>query len=314
MLTVNSVESKDIIDTDFNYKLGLGFNYSAISSYYDKDFKEKAEIEALRTLQFKTENGDSSYTTLGDINIDYLEFHNDYFFEYKVNNDFVAELNLNIAYYSMDNSFTYKDTLRDENQVPLEDKWGEKLFQRVDVPDLNVSLLRMMYVNPKINYYLANDEKNRLEFELEAFVPFSFNNTNVYEEGEFIGDGYFQIGSKLKYRAIFETTQLELAAGYSHRSEVFSDMINASISILFTRVKDTYFYVKADYNQSLTNPENQKFIITQLPAYESYIATLFGLNVNIDEFELDLNYTFIPYGRNFWLLNRLNASFHYFIK
>lgn|GEM_PF-1594475 len=309
-----SVSSIELLDSDLNFKFGTGFDYSALSSYYNNSSVEKAEKQALRTVVFITENGDSSHTTIGDINIDYTEFHNRYFFEYKLNNRMSAELNFDLAYYSLENSFTYNDTLRDENQNPITDRWGESQYQKIDVPDMNTSLFRLMYINPKLNYYLLNDESGKLKVELDAVVPLSFNNTSEYKEGEFIGDGFLQIGANMKYRAIFETTQLEFAAGYINRSEVYSDQLNARLGVFFTKVKDTYFYIIADYNHSLTNPENVEFAITQLPAFESYLSTKFGLNVNIDNLELDVGYTFVPWGKNYWLMNRLNASFHYFIK
>jgi hypothetical protein len=83
---------------------------------------------------------------------------------------------------------------------------------------------------------------------------------------------------------------------------------------MFTKVKNTYFYIIADYNHSLTNPASVDFAITQLPAYDSYLSTMFGLNINIDNLELDMGYTFVPWGKNYWVMNKLNASFHYFIK
>lgn len=309
-----NADSIELLDSDLNYKVGIGFSFSGLSSYYNNSSVEKAEKQERRTIMFKLENGDSSFTTLGDINIDFVEFHNNYFFEYKISNDFSAELNLDLAYYSMDNSFTYRDTLRDENQLPLKDKWGEALYQKIDVLDLNTSLFQLMYINPRLNYYLLNDSKNKLKFEIDALVPLSFNNTTEYKDGEFIGDGYLQVGTKLNYRAIFETTQLVLGAGYLNRSEIYSDQVNARLGVMFTKVKNTYFYIMADYNHSLTNPENVDFAITQLPAYDSYLSTMFGLNVNIDDLELELGYTFVPWGKNYWVMNRLNATFHYFIK
>ena len=309
-----NADSVELLDSDLNYKVGIGFSFSGLSSYYNNSSVEKAEKQERRTIMFKLENGDSSFTTLGDINIDFVEFHNNYLFEYKISNDFSAELNLDLAYYSMDNSFTYRDTLRDENQLPLKDKWGEALYQKIDVLDLNTSLFQLMYINPRLNYYLLNDSKNKLKVAVDALVPLSFNNTTEYKDGEFIGDGYLQVGTKLNYRAIFETTQLVLGAGYLNRSEIYSDQVNARLGVMFTKVKNTYFYIMADYNHSLTNPENVDFAITQLPAYDSYLSTMFGLNVNIDNLELEVGYTFVPWGKNYWVMNRLNATFHYFIK
>ncbi len=315
LLVSTSIASAiDLIDSDLNYKVGIGFNYSGLSSYYNNSSVEKSDIDGVRTILFLTETGDSSHTTLGKINIDYAEFHNNYYFEYKINNDLTAELNMDLAYYSLDNKFTYLDTLRDENEIPLQDIWGNKLTQKVNLPDLSTSMFRLMYINPRLNYYLMNDKKNKLRAELDVVVPLSFNNTSEYKEGEFIGDGYLQIGTKLNYRAIFETTQLEFGAGYLNRSEVYSDQVNARLGVMFTKVKDTYFYIMADYNHSLTNPETVDFAITQLPAYDSYLSTMFGLNINIDNIELDISYTFVPWGKNYWVMNRLNASFHYFLK
>ena len=313
-ISTSALSAIELVDSDLNYKVGIGFSYSGLSSYYNNSTVEKADIRGLRTIMFQVENGDSTHTTFGDIKIDYTEFHNNYYFEYKINSNFTAELNLDLAYYSLDNKFSYLDTLRDENQVPLEDIWKNKLTHKMNVPDLSTSLFRLMYVNPKLNYYLINNKSNKLKVELNASVPLSYNNTSEYKEGEFIGDGYFQLGTKLKYRAIFETTQLELGAGYLKRSEVYSDQINARLGVMFTKVKNTYFYIIADYNHSLTNPASVDFAITQLPAYESYLSTMFGLNINIDNLELDIGYTFVPWGKNYWVMNKLNASFHYFIK
>ncbi len=309
-----AVKAKELLDSDLNYKVGIGFNYSALSSYYNNNTEEKSSIQGLRQLTFNLETGDSTYTTLGDINIDYVEFHNNYYFEYKINNDLSAELNLDLAYYSLDNGFTYLDTLRDENQEIIEDSRGNTISRKINIPDLNVSLFRLMHINPRINYYLLNDKESKLKVELDALVPFSYNNTSEYKEGPFIGDGFLQLGTKLNYRAIYKTMQLQLGAGYLTRSEVYSDQVNAQFGVMFTKVTDTYFYIFADYNHSLSSPENVEFEITQLPAFESYLSTMFGLNVNIDNFELDLGYTFVPLGRNYWVMNRLNASFHYFIK
>jgi hypothetical protein len=309
-----SVSSIELLDSDLNFKLGTGFDYSALSSYYNSNSVEKSEIQGIRTIKFSLEDGDSTYTTIGNINIDYVEFHNNYFFEYKFSNDLSIELNLDLAYYSLDNSFTYRDTLRDENQIPLEDRWGEKLFRKVDVPDIQTNLFRLMYINPRVNYYLYNSKESKLKFELDGLVPFSYNNTSEYKEGIFIGDGFMQLGTKLNYRSIYETMQLQFGAGFLTRSEVYSDQINAQLGIMFTKVKDTYFYIFADYNHSLSIPDDVVFAITQLPAYESYLSTMFGLNVNIDNLELDLSYTFVPLGKNYWVMNRLNASFHYLLK
>ncbi|PKL78992.1 MAG: hypothetical protein CVV25_09425 [Ignavibacteriae bacterium HGW-Ignavibacteriae-4] len=314
LISTTTLRAIELLDSDLNYKVGIGFNYSGLSSYYDNSSVEKPNIKGLRTFTFKLESGDSTHTTLGDININYTEFHNNYYFEYKLNNDLTAELNMDLAYYSLDNKFTYLDTLRDEDQIPLKDIRGNVLSQKINAPDLNTSLFRLMYINPKINYLLINDKYNKLKVEINALVPLSFNNTSEYKDGPFIGDGFLQIGTKLNYRAIYETMQLQLGAGYLNRSEVYSDQVNARLGVMFTKVKDTYFYIMADYNHSLTNPDNLVFAITQLPAYDSYLSTMFGLNINIDNLELDMSYTFVPWGKNYWVMNRLNASFHYLLK
>lgn len=313
-ISTTSLKAIELLESDLNYKVGIGFNYSGLGSYYNNSSVEKSNIEGLRTFIFKLESGDSTHTTLGDININYVEFHNNYYFEYKINNDLSAELNMDLAYYSLDNSFTYLDTIRDENQIPIEDNWGNKQTQKINRSDLSTSLFRLMYINPKINYLLINDKYNKFKVEINALVPFSYNNTSEYREGPFIGDGYFQIGTKLNYRAIYETVQLQLGAGYLNRCEVYSDQVNARLGVMFTKVKDTYFYIMADYNHSLSSPENVDFAITQLPAYDSYLSTMFGLNINIDNLELDLGFTFVPWGKNYWVMNRLNAGFHYFLK
>ena len=124
--------------------------------------------------------------------------------------------------------------------------------------------------------------------------------------------------SRLRWQAHFiqkfETTSLELGGSYISRSEIYSDLFNLNLGIYFTKVENTHFLIKAEYFQSLQEPNNQEFVISEFPSFESYLNMQFGLNVHFDKFELQFDYNYVPWGKSYWVMNRLNTSFHYFIK
>ena len=309
-----SSEAKDLMDTEFDYKLGIGFNYAGLSSYYNNNSVFKGNKLESREITIQLEDRDSSFITDGVVNIDFTETHNNYFSEFKLADNLKLGLNLDLAYYSMENIFTFEDTLRDENGLILKDQFGTSLTQDINVNDPKYKIFRLMYINPSLDYYLIKDKTSNLRIGINALLPLSFDERASYLDDRFLGDGYLQISPNINFIQKFETTSLELGGSYISRSEIYSDLFNLNLGIYFTKVENTHFLIKAEYFQSLQEPNNQEFVISEFPSFESYLNMQFGLNVHFDKFELQFDYNYVPWGKSYWVMNRLNTSFHYFIK
>lgn len=314
LLSISVSKATDLIDSEFNYKFGIGFNYASLSSYYNNNGVVKEHKPDIRTITIMLEDKDSSFTVPGRTNLDYTESHNQYFSEFKLSNNLKVGLNLDLAYYSMENSFSFEDTLRDEAGLILQDQFGNAVSNEVTLDDPLYKIFRLMYINPKLDYYLLNDKVTYLVVGLNALVPLSFDKREEYIDNRFLDDGYFQLNTNIQYLRKYETTSLELSGGYIHRSEIYSDLANANIGVYFTKVENAYLLIKAEYFQSLDEPNNQDFIISELPSFESYLNMKFGLNVNFEQYEFQLDYNFVPWGKSYWVMNRLNASFQYYLK
>lgn len=314
LLASNILNASDLIDSKFNYKFGIGGNYAGLSSFYDSEGNINPSQNGIRTFTFKVDDRDSTFSTSGRININYTEMHNKYFSEFKLSDNLKLGLNLDLAYYSLDNTFTFEDTLRDNTGAIVKDIYGNAQTTNIDVPDNEASTFRLMYINPRLDYYILKEKETKLSFHLGGQIPLSFDKRLVYDDSKFIGDGYFQVDAGLSYKQIFETSIIELNGGYIIRDEIYSNLANAGIGVYFTKVESTHLLLKLDYFQSLNEPKDQEFLITQLPSFESYLNAKFGLNVHYEEFELQLDYNFVLWGKNYWVMNRLNAAFHYYLK
>lgn len=314
LLASNILNASDLINSKFNYKFGIGGNYASLSSFYDSEGYINGSQSYNRVFTVKVGEKDSSFSTTGRINIDYTESHNNYFSEFKLSDNLKVGLNLDLVYYALDNSYTFKDTLRDNTGATIKDIYGNAQTINIDVPDKKASTFRLMYINPSIDYYIIKEKETNLSFHLGGQIPLSFEKRIVYEDGKFIGDGYFQMDAGLSYKQIFETSIIELNGGYIVRDEIYSNMANAGIGVYFTKVKSTHLLLKLDYYQSLNEPKDQVFLFTQLPSNESFLNAKFGLNVHFEEFELQLDYNYVPWGKNYWVMNKLNAAFHYYLK
>ncbi|MFN3196732.1 MAG: hypothetical protein ACE364_12335 [Chlorobiota bacterium] len=306
--------SKDLINTEFDYKIGVGFSFSAISSYYDGNELVQTGYPKGRFITFDNNGEDSTFFVNGEAKIDYTEFKNNYFGEFKLSNDLIGRFGVNIAHFSADNSFTFNDTIRDENGNIKYDNFDNALFQRVNIDDFNGSLFRVMYLRPSVEYYLINDKENIFSVIAGIQIPLGFEERSIPNDSSFIGDGYLQFNGNVKYRAIYETIELELGGGYFKRTEIYNDLANINATVFFTKVENAYFYAKADYYSAMGVDESQELILTELPYSESFLNTQFGLNVFFDDFELQFDYTFVPFGKNYWVQNILNGSFHYYFK
>lgn len=313
-MTGTVTKATDLIESDFNYKFGIGFNYASLSSYYDNSGSVREHKPEIRTITIALDDNDSSFTTPGRTNIDYTETHNQYFSEFKLSDNLKVGLNLDLAYYSMENSFSFEDTLRDEAGFKLQDQFGNAVTREVNIKDPLYKTFRLMYINPKLDYYLLNDKVTYLVVGVNALVPLSFDKRDKYIDNRFLGDGYFQINTNIKYLRKYETTSFELSGGYLHRNEIYTDMANANVGVYFTKVKNAHLLIRAEYFQSLNEPIDQEFVISELPSFESYLNMKFGLNVNFEQYEFQLDYNFVPWGKSYWVMNRLNASFHYYLK
>jgi len=310
-----SLNSKELINTNSNYKIGLGFNYSAISSFYDNVGDLKTRYSETRTITIDNDGTDSSFIVDGMLNIDYRQFQNNYYGEFKLSDHLVGKLGINVGYYSIDNSYTYNDSIRDENGEILVDNFGNSPYQTVTIDDYNASMFRLMYVTPSLEYYFLNDDNSLLTGNIGVQLPLGFEERKIQDDNTFLGDGYLQLNAGLRYRAKFETTQLELGASYMKRSEIYNDLVNANLTVFFTKIEDAYFFVRANYFEGIgVDIANEELIITEFPYSETYLNTTFGLNVFFEDMELQFDYTFVPYGKNYWLQNRLSGSFHYYIK
>lgn len=314
VLAFGSLNSKELINTSSNYKFGVGFNYSAISTYYDNEGNLQSKYPKIKTITFDNDGTDSSFTVEGNINIDYVEFHNNYYGEYKLGDNLIGRLGVDIAYYSIDNSYSFNDTIRDENGNIKYDKFDNALYQSVSIDDYKSSIFRLMYFTPSLEYYLINNDKTILTGSLGFQLPLSFNERKLKDDNNFLGDGYLQVNAGMRYRAKYETTEFELGARYLKRSEIYNDLANVNLTVFLTKVEDAYFYIKADYYSGLGVGLDEELVITEFPYSESYLNTTFGLNVFFEDLELQFDYTFVPYGENYWLQNRINSSFHYYIK
>lgn len=310
----SSLISKDLINTEFDYKIGVGFNYSAISSYYDSDGTIQSGYPKNRSITFDNDGTDSTFNVDGIVNIDYIEFNNNFYGEFKLSENLIGKLGLNLAYFATDNSFTFNDTLRDESGRIKYDNFNNALFETSTVDDFDGSLFRLMFLRPSIEYFLMNSRENILSVSAGIQAPLGFEERNVPDDSTFIGDGFFQFNGSIKYRAIYKTFEIELGGGYLKRTEIYNDLANVNLSLYLTKVEDAYFYIRGDYFAGIGVNPDEELVITELPYSESYLNTQFGLNVYFDDFELQFDYTFVPYGKNYWLQNRVNTSFHYYFK
>lgn len=306
--------SSELIDTKFNYKFGLGFNYSSLSSFYDAEATPQSSQSFLRTYVVSQDNIDTSFTVLGDLKYEYTEFHNNYYSEFKLTDNLIGGLNLDLAYYSLFSKFTFNDTLRDDNGDIIKDKFGDPVSTKVTLDDGKVSMFRLMYIYPNLKYYFLTDKSNTLYANLDMQIPFSFDKRKELNDGLFLDDGYMQMDLGLKYKYKMKTSEIEVGGGYIFRNEIYEDMYRANVGIYFTKVENAHLFIKATYFQSIGDKNQSGFIATKFPINNSILNTSFGLNVFFDSYELQLDYTYVPYGKNVWVMNKLNVNFHYFLK
>lgn len=305
--------SKDLIDTDQNYKIGLGFSYANSSSYYNSDGASISETGKFKNLFFEGENGDSLVTVVGTNNVEFVELHTKLLSEFKLTDNITAELNFDLVNYSFESEFTFKDTIRDENGEIIKDNFGFVATKDITVPDQKESLFRLQYINPRLNYYLLN-EKDKLRFQIGANIPTGFEERTVYNDSIFLDDGLLEFDMNAFYRIKFETSSLQFGAGYKIRNEIYSNLYSFNLGVNFTKIENTRLYILAEYNGSVSEPSNQNFVLTEFPSFESYINTKFGFEIKVSEYELAFGYTFVPWGKNYWLRNNIDVSFHYYIK
>lgn len=305
--------STELIDTKFDYKLGLGFNLSSLSSYYDNQGTPRSEKSLYRTYTISEKDFDTTFIVLGDLKFEYTEFHNNYYSEFKLADKLIGGLALDLAYFSLNAKFSFNDTLRDENGEFIKNKFGDIVSKKESYDDDKLSLFRFMYLSPFLKYYIMNDKTNKLRAEIEAQIPFSFDERTKLDDGVFFDDGYMQLDIGLNYKWQMETSQLELGGGYIFRNEIYDNMYRANIGIYFTKVENAHFFIKANYYQSIGNKNKTEFIATKFPIDNTILNTSFGLNVFFEPYELQLDYTYVPYGKNVWVMNKLNVNFHYFL-
>lgn len=255
--------SKDLIDTDFDYKFGVGLSYSSLSSFFGDDATEKSENQAFRTYNFSDGDFDTSFTVLGNVKYEYVEFHNRYNGKFKLSENLIGGLGLDMSYYSLDQKFTYNDTLRDDKGEIIKDNFGNVQSQKKTVDDQGYSTFRLMYLMPNLEYYFIDDKINKLLATLEAQIPFSFDERTELNDGIFLDDGYFQLYTGIDYKLISKNTTLEFGGGYLMRNEIYNNLLRADLGIYFTRIENTYFFAKATYLHSMEDKNDFKFQATE---------------------------------------------------
>jgi hypothetical protein len=306
--------SKELIETDFDYKIGIDLNYSGLSSFYDGSGSEQSAYSTMRTYRVTDDELDTTFTVLGNLKYEFVEFHSQYGGEFRLNDRLVGGLGLDMAYYSLDTKFTYEDTLRDENGEIITDRFGKAQSERQTLDDDSFSMFRLMYIMPNLKYYFLNDKTNRLFATLDAKIPFSFAERNNLNDSIFLDYGHFELYTGVNYKLISENTTIEFGGGYLFRNEVYNNMFSADLGIYFTKIENTHFYIRASYLQSLEDKNEYDFVATEFATNESMLKINFGVNVLFEPYDFQFDYTHVPYGKNIWVINKLNCSFHYYLK